>query len=156
MRRSYMLIILLTLLLLIMSFGPASAAPGSEVRIEVTNEQLIPPTSGPFIASGPAVDAGIICGSGNTNDVFIKESGNPDKPLRRLVAYKQFTCGDGSGEFILKMNMKFDRQTGLPSGNWRVVDGYGEYEDLRGSGKFEGFPLGEGLLEIINGKVRDR
>lgn len=124
--------------LLMLPAAPASATPPSGVHFDV--HTTIPPeggpTSGPFTASGPAVDDGLICSSGDTIDVFGKASGfSPAGVNFQLV--KSFTCDDGSGEFLVKLQVRIDAKG--DNFNWVIVGGTGAYEDLHGAGSGVGY-----------------
>jgi len=102
-----------------MSVHIVSALPGdSEGRI--------------FENTGPAVDAGVICPTGTTE--FL----NNNPPTRSGALYRwedRFTCGDGSGTFILGTDVFiFVESGGTEYGIWNIVSGTGAYESLTGGG----------------------
>lgn len=136
--------------LLVAGAAPAGATPPSNVEIEA--DSLFAGT-GVFTASGPAVDDGVICASGDTVDVFSKASGNGSKGFN-LQVIKLFTCDDESGSFLVKLQVKvFLAGPLLSSFNWVVTGGDGVYTDLHGSGNGIGLPPNSGfdILDIYTG-----
>lgn len=141
-------------LLLLIAVVPASASsPPLEVNFDVPTE--IPdegfPSFGPFSATGPAVDAGLICPTGDTIDVFVKASGFQSEFGVNLQVVKLFICDDGSGEFYIKLQVRIDQKG--DNFNWTIIEGTGDYEKLHGTGSGVGFPIPEGVLDIYEGKV---
>lgn len=156
-------VLIALVLLLVVTVVPAAAKTKPlGVEIEVTTTI---PGGGPFIATGPAVDAGVICGSG---DVITRFGAlrSPPPPLRTLSILNEFACDDGSGSFFIKVEVKFtDDGT---TGNWVVLDGTsahgeiegdmdgtGAYTELRGRGKLIGFPIvpGVSILDVYSGQL---
>ena len=134
--RRVLLVVLLQVVILAMAL-PAGATKPSGVDIVVETSLLS--GTGPFVASGPAVDDGLVCAEGETNDVFAKTSGSSKNGFNVQVI-KQFICDDNSGEFFVKLQARIDYRKGTTF-NWTVVgDGTGNYEDLRGSGNPDGLP----------------
>lgn len=146
MRRSIVLIVIVVLLLALPSASGA-ASPGAAVDFEVLLENGGGPfpRSGTFEAWGPAVDDGTLCGAGDTIEEFsyVKR--------RNLRIHKRFSCADGSGEFLVKINAKGDYDVNY-DGRWRVVSGTGPYEKLHGSGNMW-FSAGQSY-EVYGGKVK--
>jgi len=72
--------------------------------------------------------------------VFGKVTGSQSKKgYVNIQAIHQFTCDDGSGDFLVKLQVR-----GNQDGNnfhWNIVGGTGDYEDLHGSGKGVGLPI---------------
>ncbi len=131
---------------------PAGATPPSAVTIEV--DTLFAGT-GTFTATGPAVDDGVVCATGETFDVFGKVSGMGKKGVNIQVV-KEFTCDDDSGSFFVKLQVKvFFAGPVLSSFNWVVTEGDGAYEDLHGSGSGDGLPPNTGfdILDVYEGKM---
>ena len=83
-----------------------------------------------FTATGPAVDAGLICAEGTTE--FI-DGPFVDNPMVLWRWEFEYTCGDGTGTFVLGED---DYIEDGPStfGVWSIVTGTGDYVDLRGGG----------------------
>jgi hypothetical protein len=129
--------------------GPpcAAAYPDAEVAglygesdalaVLLTSFHLI--GSDTFEAIGPAVDAGLVCAAGT-----IDGTENPD-PAEPGVLWRwedEHTCDDGSGTFLLGLDVYIDDPPNMRSwmmGTWNIVSGTGAYETLRGGGATEGF-----------------
>jgi len=92
------------------------------------------PNFGDFTASGPAVDAGVLCRAGTFADNGIRFAGFQGNNLVQLQVLKTFTCADGSGTFGVKMQIRADFNTGMETFNWVITDGSGAYDSLHGSG----------------------
>jgi hypothetical protein len=149
-----MLITSTVLLLVVLSVAPgAASSPPLAVQFEVVT--TIPdgggPSFGPFTATGPAADAGLICESGETIDVFGKASGFQSQTGVNFQAVKLFTCDDGSGEFLVKLQVRIDKKG--DNFNWNILGGSGPYEKLHGTGKGIGLPILEGVLDTYSGSA---
>jgi len=138
--------------------GPAAAGTPLGVTI-VSHVTFNPdgPNFGDFDATGSAVDSGRLCASGTFVDLGIRFAGfQSDRGIVQLQVVKEFTCDDGSGTFIVKMQIQANFDTGIETFSWVVLGGTGDYESLRGSGPgstvpnpptgnintFEGFVVG--------------
>jgi len=141
------------ILLLILTVAPATASsPPLAVNFEVQTVVLEEdPDFGPFTASGPAVDAGIVCPSGDVIDAFVKASGFQSQTGVNLQVVKLFTCDDGSGEFYVKLQVRIDSKG--DNFNWNIVGGTGAYEKLHGTGSGIGIPTTEGVLDLYEGQL---
>jgi hypothetical protein len=159
MRKLLILAAVAALFLVVLPIGPAGATPPSAVEFVIETE--FPPgpdpgpSFGPFVATGSAVDDGIICETGDTIDVFGKASGFQSQTGVNFQIVKRFTCDDGSGEFLVKLQVRLDNKKGN-NFNWTVVGGNGAYEDLHGTGK--GFGLYDEcgpdcVLDVLTGKL---
>ena len=85
--------------------------------------------SATFSATGPAVDAGIICATGVT-----EWSGRGEPDPNALGRWEDlYTCDDGSGTFILGTDIYFDNATHA-YGVWNIVSGTGDHSALAGGG----------------------
>ncbi len=125
MRRS-LIVLTTSVALLMMALVPAGATPPSSVEI------VVPGFDGPFEATGPAVDDGVICESGDVETVFVKPAGFQSNRVLILTVGKYFVCDDQSGTFFAKLQVKIDGEGA--SFNWVIQEGTGDYEDLHGSG----------------------
>jgi hypothetical protein len=76
-----------------------------------------------FAATGPAVDAGLICAMG-----AFEESGGDEEGYG--VTY---TCDDGSGSFIWRGDIFF-HDNSHETNVWRIESGTGDYTSLMGGG----------------------
>lgn len=115
---------------------PAAATTPTDVAIEVESSLLGDP--GPFTASGPAVDDGLICASGVVYDLAGKVSGFSPTGFN-FSGVKGFECADGSGAFAVNLQARIDFRKGVTF-NWNVLHGIGAYEDLHGAGSGIGIP----------------
>jgi len=116
--------------------SPAVAAPPKSVTI-VSHVTFNPdgPNYGDFVATGSAVDSGVICSSGTFVDLGIRFAGfQSNRGVVQLQVVKEFTCDDGSGTFVVKMQIQANFDTGIESFSWVVLDGTGDYGSLHGSG----------------------
>jgi len=117
--------------------APVGATSPSEVQIEV--ESYFSGAPGPFVASGPAVDDGVICAEGIVVDDSFKLTGFSPTGFN-WQGIKHFTCGDSSGEFFVNLQARIDFRKGT-SFNWNVLSGIGDYEDLHGAGSGVGLEI---------------
>jgi hypothetical protein len=134
----------------------AQAAPAMAIHIDVETSFIDggPTSGGPFSAAGPAVDAGLICPAGDTIDVFSKAAGyQSGKGWLSLTVVKEFTCGDGSGAFLIKLEVRLDQHGDHFA--WAIVAGTGAYDALHGAGTGHGAaPQGDyDVLDVYGGMV---
>jgi hypothetical protein len=126
------------LLILVLSASPvAASSPPQDVEIVVIT--TIPPDGppfGPFVATGPAVDAGLICPSGDTIAVENPASGWRSRTGINLHVKTLFTCADGSGTFLAKLEVRIDYRG--DNATWMILEGTGDYAKLHGTGKLFG------------------
>lgn len=155
MRKHKIVISSTVILFLVLSVAPgAASSPPQGVEFEVPTT-LPPdggPSFGPFTATGPAVDAGIVCPSGDTIDVFGKRSGDQSQRGFNIQIVKLFTCDDGSGEFFVKLQVRIDQKG--DNFNWTIMKGTGDYVKLHGTGKGVGLYLSaepEVVLDLYTG-----
>jgi hypothetical protein len=108
-----------------------------------------------FSASGPAVDAGIICPSGYTISVTPSVHSDKSKTVSKMFVrvYELFTCDDGSGTFTLRYRMPKDFDSDSARGKWKIIKGTGNYYKLRGNGNLVGIPSGIGLFVDFTGRI---
>jgi hypothetical protein len=140
MRKIKVGIYLIVALSMALSVTPVFAAPPLGVHFEAYEEIANPGTPGPFSASGPAVDSGLMCDSGTVYDTSWSASGPPSGTFRILRVSKHFTCGDGSGEFDIAMVVRLDLTTSYTTATWRITGGTGDYAHLHGQGTLNGVP----------------
>ena len=115
----------------------ATAAAPTNVTI-VSHVTFNPdgPNFGDFEASGPAVDSGVVCDTGTFVDTGIRFAGfQSDRGMVQLQVVKEFTCDDGSGTFVVKLQIQANFDTGIESFSWVVLDGTGAYASLHGTGR---------------------
>lgn len=146
MRRAITLGVAAAALAVALPLATVQAAPALAVHIDV--ETSIAETGGPFTASGPAVDAGLICPSGDTSDVFAKASGYQSSTGGvSLIVVKEFTCDDASGAFLAKLEVRLDGRG--DHFRWNIVQGSGAYAALHGAGTGYGAPP-EGDYDVLD------
>ena len=140
---------------LLVALPPATvdATPPSGVNFVVPT--TIPgdgPTFGSFTATGAAVDDGIMCPFGDTIDVFGRVTAFQSQTGVSIQVVKQFTCDDGSGDFLVKLQVRIDRRG--DNFRWNVLSGTGDYEHLHGTGSGVGL-YGDGsfVLDIYDGNL---
>ena len=134
--------------------GLASSRPTAvQFEVPTTFGSDGAPSFGPFTASGPAVDEGLVCPSGDTIDVFGKASGfQSAKGGLNFQVVKLFTCDDGSGEFFVKLQVRVDWKG--DNFTWTITGGSGQYEDLHGTGQGIGMDVvPDGVLDIYTGAL---
>jgi len=151
--RTTTLSILFALMLLMATTLTAFAAPHLYVHIEV--EEFINTSGETFNASGPAVDAGIVCPTGIVNDTLLDINNLPGGKTRILNVLKEFVCEDGSGTFNINLNVRLNLDTHRTTASWDVVSGSGAYASLGGSGTLVGMPIvaGESIQDVYDGTL---
>ena len=154
MNRKLVLSVLIALLTVGLVVMPAMAMKPLKVHIEVPEDIATGPD--PFVASGPAVDAGVLCAGGTVVDNYINYGPTPG-PFQILYVSKTFTCANGSDTFDVYMVVKLNTTTSYTKAKWQIVGGTGAYTGLQGKGKLVGIPYvpgGEGtILDIYDGKL---
>lgn len=144
--------LIITVLLIVSLFGmatPAAASTPADVTIvaimQPQSEDPIAPYAGTFEASGPAVDAGILCANGVVEDIANPAVGWQSDQVINLYVHKHFVCNDGSGTFEMDMHVLI-----APKGvtaRWIITAGDGLYARLFGSGRLTATWLSENMLE---------
>lgn len=123
--------------LLVAIAAPAGATPPTDVVFEVEQSLLGVPS--PFVASGPAVDDGLVCDEGTVVEDTRKVTGFSPNGFN-FQGIKHFTCADGSGEFFINLQARIDFRKGTTF-RWNVLRGTNAYEDLHGAGKGVGLEI---------------
>jgi hypothetical protein len=116
--------------------GPVGAASPKSVTI-VSHVTFNPdgPNYGDFVATGSAVESDVICPSGTFVDIGLRFAGfQSDRGIVQLQVVKEFTCSDGTGTFVVKLQIQANFDTGIESFTWAVLGGTGDYASLRGAG----------------------
>ena len=138
-------------MLLALAVSPA-AASSPPLGVEIVAPTTIPPEGfpsyGPFTASGPAVDAGLVCPTGQTIDLYVQAAGFQSGVVGNLLVIKQFTCDDGSGSFIVKLQVRTTSTT-----NWVVLSGTDAYSRLHGVGQLYAEPWANGVIDYYSGQL---
>jgi hypothetical protein len=128
---------------------PALATPPEAVHFVVPTEFAV---QNEFTASGPAVDSGIMCPAGTVDDIFGKASGFQSERGVIFQVVKVFTCDDGSGSFVVKLQVRIDFKG--DNFQWVVLGGEGDYSNLHGSGTGIGIdPTETSITDIYDGAV---
>jgi hypothetical protein len=147
--------VLVTVILLLVPAATVQASPSLAVHFDVPTAfgpGGTGPTGGPFTASGPAVDAGLMCPAGDTIDVASGVAGYRSPAGVNFRVVKHFTCTDGSGEFWVKLQVRIDSKG--DNFVWVIVDGTDAYSRLRGTGWGYGLPIIEnGVFDVYDGRV---
>lgn len=151
MRKPSVVFVFVSALLVTLALPAISATPPSEVHIEVETSLLA--ALSPFVASGPAVDDGLMCTEGMVIDLNGKLAGFSPTGFN-FQGVKHFICDDGSGEFFVNLQARIDFRKGTTF-NWNILSGTEDYEDLHGSGKGVGLSVcGEDcVLDVYDGGV---
>ncbi len=151
--RTVSISLLLALTLLLLSATIAFAARPLAFHMEV--HEIINGTGETFYASGPAVDAGVICPTGTQTDLINNTFGPPKGDYRFLYIVKSFSCEDGTGTFFIKMRVKLELTTGNTTARWYFTDGSGAYNHIRGHGTLVGTPIvpGYSIMDVYDGIV---
>ncbi len=130
-------VLLAAILALVAVAAPVAAASPQQVTI-VSHVTFNPdgPNYGDFVATGAAVDSGVICEGGTFVDTGIRFAGfQSPRGVVQLQVGKEFTCGDGSGTFSVKLQIQADFNTGIETFSWVAMGGTGDHAALVGSGK---------------------
>ncbi len=159
MRKSVVSIFMATILLLVLGMAPAAAATPLDIVIDGTLNFELVPASGPFTASGPAVDAGLFCSKGTVM--------NPGSTMTGWQSYygakfginyhaeNTLVCGDGSGAITLQINARLDWRTNWEATDavWVVKEGTGKYAGRHGTGDIYGVELPESVADHYTGQL---
>ena len=136
-RRTHAIVAMLAAILALTAIaGPVGAASPQSVTI-VSHVTFNPdgPNYGDFDATGNAVDSDVICPSGTFVDIGLRFAGyQSNRGIVQLQVVKEFTCDDGTGTFVVKLQIQANFDTGIESFTWVVLGGTGAYGSLRGSG----------------------
>ena len=130
---------------LLAAISPVAAATpvGVEIVSHMDFNQEGGFNTGDFLASGPAVEEGLICDSGTVQDTRLILAGFQSPTGRiQIPVRKTFTCDDDSGEIFIKIQVHLDLTSQTETFSWVVLGGTGDYSDLRGSGG--GTTVGDG------------
>jgi hypothetical protein len=149
MRKILTVVATVVLLLLMLPVASAGATRPSGVAIEVETSFI--DQSSPFVASGPAVDDGVICDAGEVHDDSGRANGLSPNGFN-FQGIKHFVCADGSGGFLINLQARIDFRKSVTF-NWNVLNGTGAYADLHGAGSGVGLPVcsPECVLDVYDG-----
>jgi hypothetical protein len=136
-RRTHAIVAMLAAILALTAIaGRVGAASPQGVTI-VSHVTFNPdgPNYGDFVATGDAVDSGVICPDGTFVDIGLRFAGyQSDRGIVQLQVVKEFTCNDGTGTFVAKLQIQANFDTGIETFTWVVLGGTGAYGSLRGGG----------------------
>jgi hypothetical protein len=152
-RRSIKIAAVSAALALALPLATVHAAPARAVHIEVeTTIGADNVSGGPFTASGPAVDAGLICPTGDTIDLFEGAAGYQSQTGVNLFVVKEFSCPDGS-TFLVKLQVRLDGRGDQFA--WSSREGTGEAAHLHGAGMGYGAEAAGAydVLDVYDGMV---
>lgn len=149
------LLAVLSMVLVVVPAPLAGAKQPLDVEMEVTLSTLS------FEASGPAVDAGLMCEGGTMIPLMEKYAGASDI-VANLQVVAEFTCDDGGGldgdTFIIKQQLHIDLTADPVSWtfSWVIKDGTGALSELHGNGDgtgvlLEGPPFGP--FDVLVGQL---
>jgi hypothetical protein len=159
-KQSWFTVLLAAALCLAFAAPAAAAGPPLAVHIEVQTsfDEDTNLSGGPFIASGPAVDVGLICARGDATDIAPGKVAAWRSPVGRglnIQIVKQFTCAGNGATFLVKLQVRLDFAKGADDFYWVVVGGTGAYAGLQGAGSgygdYAAFPAG--VLDVYDGGV---
>ena len=142
-------ITLTILVALVIAVIPAQASTPQAITIDSVMDMNT--GTGTFVASGPAVAAGLFCASGTAYDLETTFAGWQSGILMNLRVDKKLVCDDGSGEIFMDIKVR-----ALPSvalSNWVITKGTGEYTRLHGTGKITATGSGDLVYDYYTGKV---
>lgn len=89
--------------------------------------------TGTFVASGAAVDQGLICASGTVVDTRLIFAGSQSGRGAQIPVRKTFSCPDG--DLFIKIQVHLDFATSTETFTWVVLGGTGAYGGVSGSGQ---------------------
>ena len=148
--RNTSLSVLIALVLLALANSAAYAVPLKNLHMEVVD--IVGASGETFVASGDAVDNGVVCATGTVDDLSVEPSGGSGT-YTILHVVKRFYCDDGSGTFDIKMLVRLNNTTLQTSARWKFVGGTGSYTSLHGQGYLQGTPVvpGTSILDVYDG-----
>jgi hypothetical protein len=140
----------LSLLASLLVAGTALAARPLAVDI-VVDEYHFDSTPEPFAATGPAVDAGLLCANGTVSDVSSSVSGAG--PYTSIRALKRLSCPGGTID--IQLTVRLDNSTHVTTASWRIAGGTGDFAGLQGRGSLTGTPIvpGESITDHYVGTL---
>jgi hypothetical protein len=129
--------------------GPIAAATPQNVTL-VSSTIFNPdgPNFGTFVATGDAVDQGLICATGTFVDTFLAFAGYENDKSVQITVGKTYTCPAGTFFVKMQIHANFD---GTEVFTWIVRGGTGPYVDLRGSGQGTTVPNEDGNVNTFVG-----
>ena len=95
----------------------------------------------------------ILCPSG-TAETFFHHFGGGDV-AGSFHLFKELTCTDGSGTFIIKVNAATVFGSPTDQGGWSVVSGTIDYVGLNGGGNLVGTYYDGGIIDLYTGVLHN-
>jgi hypothetical protein len=95
---------------------------------------------------------GLLCPAGTATTYFHHLGGGPGMGVSFHGA-KLLDCYDGSGTFVITFNAATHFGSPQDQGGWRVVEGSGDYEGLKGGGNLVGTYTEDGIIDLYTGRV---
>lgn len=89
--------------------------------------------TGTFVATGGAVESGLVCERGTVVGIGGKLVGWQSGQKAQFRSRVELNCADGSGTFVVQREIHIVFGGDEPFG-WVILSGTGDYEALRGSG----------------------
>ena len=124
--------------------APAASLAATRTTITLDSNDT---TGETFTATGST-----ICPEGTAETFFHHFGGGEVAGSFHL--FKELTCADGSGSFVIRVNAATVFGSPTDQGGWAVVDGTEAYETLRGGGNVVGTYYPGGIIDVYTGSVR--
>jgi adhesin HecA-like repeat protein len=140
-KRGTLVAVLVAALAAVIATTPVTAAP----RLDVHIEALASNDTVPFVASGPAVDAGLLRATGSVSSPSVTVWLSPHGDTLHVRVVKHFMCDDGTFDFEVVATI--DLIAGTVRGHWTVLEGTGNYTDLKGNGEVIVTQSGQNLYD---------
>ncbi len=159
MRKATVSILIATILLLVLGVAPAAATTPLDIVINGTLDFTQVPASGPFTASGPAVEAGLFCSEGTVIGLGSLVTGWQSYHGAKFgIMYhseNMLVCKDGSGTITLQINARLDWRTNWEAAVavWVVKEGTGKYASLHGTGDIYGVEYPDSVDDHYTGQL---
>lgn len=117
------------------------------------------PSHGPFVATGAAVDGGLVCLSGRTVDVSLVTTADPTiAGATDFDVLKVFTCGaegvPDSGSFVLRLLVRTDPFGQNGTFTWTVMGASGRFAGMSGSGTGYATAASYGVDDHLSGYMQ--
>ena len=121
--------------------------------VEIISTLSLSEEKGEFTASGAAVVARILCERGTVQDLEYQDISPVPGELTDILVQKRFLCWNWSGYFLMDLDVNISEEG--TTGTWQIVGGVRDYENLAGSGTFEGVYLEDGdtILDTFIGEL---
>ena len=154
MSKKYKILVLFIAAVLAFYSVPAMAAP--PMNVHIVSLETIADNGGTFTITGAAVDSGLVCPTGTTENISNVGTGPDGGDFLNLRVIKRFTCDDLSGTFDVQLLVRLDLVTHYTTARWTVVDGTGDYASLQGRGFLVGTPIdpGKSISDVYDGTMK--